>query len=252
MKGFLISQERNFWGVVDVDMKTLDDLYRVLHCDIVERVFRTISGRIFQVWCDEEGALKQGQKLTALDDEGRVMFVGSIILFNSDGTDISAEDERFLTENVGYIVSRGEQKIFSYKPESYGARRLKKPAADCLKVFMPNDFCEAGSSLMFVSSDTEQLKTDLYYEADSRKLSDVVSMIRRPDCMLEDIYEAYNMHHPEGYENRSMSIGDIVAYTLDGETKVYYVDTFGFRDITSSFELDSTGIEIYPCLFRVG
>lgn len=50
--------------------------------------------------------------------------------------------------------------------------------------------------------------------------------------LLEELFEEFNLRCPFGYQGRSMSCSDIVVVDLGSSTKYYYVDRFGFKDIT--------------------
>ena len=48
---------------------------------------------------------------------------------------------------------------------------------------------------------------------------------------LDGLYEKFNVSHPEGYEGHSLSVSDVVVLQREGETKAYYVDSFGFQEL---------------------
>lgn len=52
---------------------------------------------------------------------------------------------------------------------------------------------------------------------------------------LDTIYERFNIDHPEDFQGHSLSVSDIVVMNRDGEVKVYFVDSFGFTDVTEEF-----------------
>lgn len=52
---------------------------------------------------------------------------------------------------------------------------------------------------------------------------------------LDAIYERYNINHPEDFQGHSLSVSDIVVMNRDGEVKAYFVDSFGFTDVTEEF-----------------
>ena len=52
--------------------------------------------------------------------------------------------------------------------------------------------------------------------------------------MLEQIYERFNISHPEDFRGYSLSVSDIVAVLLDGCVRLYYVDSVGFRRVTGT------------------
>jgi len=47
------------------------------------------------------------------------------------------------------------------------------------------------------------------------------------ESTLNDIYEIFNLYHPAGYKGHSLSVSDLIM--TDG--KIYYVDSYGFREI---------------------
>lgn len=49
---------------------------------------------------------------------------------------------------------------------------------------------------------------------------------------LEDVYEKFNRHHPEGYEARSLSVSDVVEMIADdGLSEFNFCDSFGFKKV---------------------
>lgn len=48
---------------------------------------------------------------------------------------------------------------------------------------------------------------------------------------LDSLYEKFNLNHPAGYEGHSLSVSDVVVMQRDGQTKAYYVDSFGFKEL---------------------
>ncbi len=51
---------------------------------------------------------------------------------------------------------------------------------------------------------------------------------------LEEIYTKCNMEHPEGYKGHSLSMSDVVELYDEQESNHYYVDRFGFKEVTFS------------------
>ena len=56
---------------------------------------------------------------------------------------------------------------------------------------------------------------------------------------LEDIYYKFNMAHPADFRGHSLSMSDIVYFTDD--KSAFYVDRFGYKDVTSEFDRNITG-----------
>lgn len=79
---------------------------------------------------------------------------------------------------------------------------------------------------------------------------------------LDSLYEKFNLNHPAGYQGHSLSVSDVVVMQRDGQTKAYYVDSFGFQELPdfvrqrlheaemnrkredSAVTLDTSGVEI--------
>ena len=53
--------------------------------------------------------------------------------------------------------------------------------------------------------------------------------------IAEGIYFRFNENKPEDYRTYSLSISDIIAIKRYGVTRYYYVDSFGFADVTEYF-----------------
>lgn len=52
---------------------------------------------------------------------------------------------------------------------------------------------------------------------------------------LDTIYERFNIDRSEDFQGHSLSVSDIVVMNRDGEVKAYFVDSFGFTDVTEEF-----------------
>ncbi|MDO5390323.1 MAG: YodL domain-containing protein [Eubacteriales bacterium] len=52
---------------------------------------------------------------------------------------------------------------------------------------------------------------------------------------LDTIYEHFNIDRPEDFKGHSLSVSDIVVMNREGEVKAYFVDSFGFADVTEEF-----------------
>ena len=53
---------------------------------------------------------------------------------------------------------------------------------------------------------------------------------------LNELYDQFNLHHPEDYRHPSMSVSDIVAVKRDGVVSCHYCDTVGFAEISGFFK----------------
>ena len=50
-------------------------------------------------------------------------------------------------------------------------------------------------------------------------------------CILETLWEKFNLHHPADYQRPSMSVSDIVAIKRGGVVSCHYCDSVGFAEI---------------------
>jgi hypothetical protein len=48
---------------------------------------------------------------------------------------------------------------------------------------------------------------------------------------LNEIFEMFNINHPQGYTGHSLSMSDVVELYSDGASEFHYVDRFGFTPI---------------------
>ena len=53
--------------------------------------------------------------------------------------------------------------------------------------------------------------------------------IKSETQILEDIYEMFNINHPNDYHARSLSISDIVAIEREGGIRYYYCNFLGWE-----------------------
>lgn len=48
---------------------------------------------------------------------------------------------------------------------------------------------------------------------------------------LNSLYEKFNINHPQNFTGHSLSVSDVVVMRKNGESKAYYVDSFGFTEL---------------------
>lgn len=80
--------------VVDVDTN-IDTMYDMLHCSTIDIAARRIGGRQFLIVCDDEGRFVSSPKISACDEFGHVMLVGSLLIF-------APNEQRFRDESSDY------------------------------------------------------------------------------------------------------------------------------------------------------
>ena len=87
-----------------------------------------------------------------------------------------------------------------------------------------------GRDYMFLSHDSLE---DYEMRREDYRL-EYVAPLTETDT-LDAIYERFNINHPEDFQGHSLSVSDIVVMNRDGEVKAYFVDSFGFTDVTEEF-----------------
>lgn len=110
--GYLIDVDKETAGAVTID-NTLEAMYRVMNCKWVEIAYRRIGSkkRFFDIYCDEEGLLKDDPKISAIDPLGNGMLVGNLLILNHDaaGNTISlTQDEIDYVRK--FVVKQGTRK----------------------------------------------------------------------------------------------------------------------------------------------
>lgn len=59
------------------------------------------------------------------------------------------------------------------------------------------------------------------------------------DCgTLEEVYQMFNLDHPDGYQGRSLSVSDVVEVVGEEKSTFHFCDSIGFREV--DFDPDMT------------
>ena len=53
--------------------------------------------------------------------------------------------------------------------------------------------------------------------------------------VLESLYERFNLRHPDDFRGHSLSVSDVIVLREDGRDQAYYVDSFGFQQVSEFF-----------------
>ena len=88
-----------------VNPETLEDYYSMIGCSCIDIVTRKIGKKYFDIIVDDNGLLKNDPIISAIDDLGRVMLVGSLIicgLADDEGelTDLSDKDIEYIKKRI--------------------------------------------------------------------------------------------------------------------------------------------------------
>ncbi|MBQ7586580.1 MAG: DEAD/DEAH box helicase family protein, partial [Lachnospiraceae bacterium] len=74
-----------------------------------------------------------------------------------------------------------------------------------------------------LSAKGKTVDPDNYREVYSGELEEGVT--------LDDLYEKFNIAHPEDFKGHSMSVSDVVVLHKDAQDRAYFVDSFGFTEV---------------------
>ena len=109
MKAILLSTQENSARVVSPE--GLDDYYKLIGCDCIDIVTRKIGRKVYDIIVDDEGLLKDDPVISAIDNLGRVMLVGSLIicgLADEEGelTDLTPKDIEYIRKRIQTLNTR--------------------------------------------------------------------------------------------------------------------------------------------------
>jgi glycine cleavage system aminomethyltransferase T len=116
MKALLIDVMEN--KVETVDVNGLEDYYKLIHCTTIDIVNREIKGKRYDIICDDEGTFSDDPLISAIDDLGRAMLVGNLIVCGE------ADEEGNLTaltdDDIKHIKENIQSMGTSRHPEGHG------------------------------------------------------------------------------------------------------------------------------------
>ena len=67
-------------------------------------------------------------------------------------------------------------------------------------------------------------------------LSPTLAAHRTPEAILEGLYTRFNLNRPDDFRGHSLSVSDVIAFNLNGQTECYYTDSFGFYKLPAFLE----------------
>jgi len=113
IKAYYVNPATNTAEARDIDPE-LDTYYRLLDCDtidIVNRGFGRGGRRRFDIICDDEGLYKTDPLISAIDDLGRPMLVGALLVTGvaddkGELTSLTDDDVRLLTRYTVHLGTR--------------------------------------------------------------------------------------------------------------------------------------------------
>ena len=92
---------------------SLETFYALLHCRCIDIVTRKIGirGRAFDIICDDDGTFADDPRISAIDNIGRPMLVGALLIVgpaDDDGnlTSLTSADVRHIRKYVTHLGTR--------------------------------------------------------------------------------------------------------------------------------------------------
>ena len=113
MKILLLDTMATAPQVLEVE-EGLETWYRLIRCDLIDITMRDVAGRQFDIIADDEGLLKAGAKVTAIDGSGKPQLVGNLVFCHHDNegglTGLSDSDIAHLMKNIVVLTSTNPDK----------------------------------------------------------------------------------------------------------------------------------------------
>lgn len=115
MKGLLLDIKNNKTQVVEAE--GLEQYYELLDCHLIDIVQRRIDRKRFEIICDDEGLFKEDYKISAINNLGEPMLVGSLLICGK--ADTEGELTSLTDEEITYIKERIQTMYTRNHPEGY-------------------------------------------------------------------------------------------------------------------------------------
>ncbi len=107
-------------------------------------------------------------------------------------------------------------------------------------LFQLKENSDKSEKLLFVNADYLK-KTGQTVSGNNYDLVYMGSLRRKEQTtgeILESLYERFNLHHPDDFRGRSLSVSDVIVLREDGRNHAYFVDSFGFKQVPEFFADD--------------
>ena len=108
LTGYLVDVLDDLSGPITIS-NTLDALYNVLNCDLIDITYLTLGTKEFCVIADDEGLLKGSPKISAVSETGKPMLVGNLLLVSADGGEdfesLTPDDISLIEEHIHLIAT---------------------------------------------------------------------------------------------------------------------------------------------------
>ena len=109
MKALLLDTKKKEVRVVNPH--GLFDYYELLDCHLIEHATRKIGGKKFDIICDEEGTFVDDPLISAIDDFGRTMLVGNLLICGlpdgeGESSDLTDDDIEYIRRRIQPMDTR--------------------------------------------------------------------------------------------------------------------------------------------------
>ena len=108
LTGYLVDVLDDLSGPITIS-NTLDSLYTVLNCDLIDISYLTLGEKEFCAIVDDEGLLKASPKISAVSETGAPMLVGNLLLVSADGGEdfasLTPDDISLIEKHIHLIAT---------------------------------------------------------------------------------------------------------------------------------------------------
>ena len=115
IKTILIDVKNSKFDVLNIE-NTLDEFYRLIDCSCIDIVRRKIGRKWFDIICDDEGLFAESPKISAINNWGRPMLVGNLLITK---TGEEGETIGLNSNEISYIKKRIIPMSTRKHPEGY-------------------------------------------------------------------------------------------------------------------------------------
>ena len=172
-----------------------------------------------------------------------------VYLLHNDGSETTVEDREQITEHEGIFgIEKGdwenerklrfmqaelsdnqinkEAQLLYGSSDKYGIYQVKhNPELNHLRF----EGTESLKRMGITKDNFDAIKPENYELIYVGELSELQEQTEGET--LEEIYEKFNIDHPEDYRGHSLSVSDIVVLHQNGENSAHFVDSFGFTGL---------------------
>lgn len=109
LTGYLVDVSNELVGPVTIS-NTLESLYNVLNCGLIDITYLTLGGKEFCVIADDEGLLKDSPKISAVSKYGTPILVGNLMIVSANKGDdfvsLTSTDISLVEKYIGIIATK--------------------------------------------------------------------------------------------------------------------------------------------------